>query len=49
MRKLLVLVAALVVVHSALLFVRPAPTAQAASDSGVNVGIVLDIGLRFLQ
>ena len=44
MRKLLVLVAALVVVHGALLFVRPAPTAQAASDSGVNVGIVLDIG-----
>ena len=46
MRKLLVLVAALVVVHAALLFVRPAPApaAQAASDSGVNVGIVLDIG-----
>src|SRR5512135_3432060 len=46
MRKLLVLVAALVVVHVALLFARPAPspTAQAASDSGVNVGIVLDIG-----
>jgi basic membrane protein A and related proteins len=44
MRKLLVLVAALVVVHGVLLFVRPAPTAQAASDSGVNVGIVLDIG-----
>jgi basic membrane protein A len=44
MRKLLVLVAALVVVHGSLLFVRPAPTAQAASDSGVNVGIVLDIG-----
>jgi len=46
MRKLLVLVAALVVVHVALLFARPAPppTAQAAPDSGVNVGIVLDIG-----
>ncbi|HTJ24433.1 MAG TPA: BMP family ABC transporter substrate-binding protein [Gemmatimonadaceae bacterium] len=44
MRKLLVLVAALVVVHAALLLVHPAPTAQAASDAGVNVGIVLDIG-----
>ena len=46
MRKLLALVAALVVVHVALLFVRPAPApaAQAKSDTGVNVGIVLDIG-----
>ena len=44
MRKLLVLVAVLLAVHVALLFVHPAATAQASSDTGVNVGIVLDIG-----
>src|SRR5579884_1732299 len=44
MRKLLLLVAALLVVHVALLFVHPAQTAQAASDNAVTAGIVLDIG-----
>jgi basic membrane protein A len=44
MRKLLILVAALVVVHVALLFVHPAQSAQAASDNGVKIGIVLDVG-----
>ncbi len=44
MRKLLILVAALVVVHVALLFVHPSRAAQPASADGVNVGIVLDVG-----
>jgi basic membrane protein A and related proteins len=44
MRKLLILVAALVVVHVALLFVRPAKSAQAAADTDVNIGLVLDVG-----
>ncbi|HXT18994.1 MAG TPA: BMP family ABC transporter substrate-binding protein [Gemmatimonadaceae bacterium] len=44
MRKLLILVGVLVVVHVALLFVHPAQSAQAASDNAVNVGIVLDVG-----
>jgi len=44
MRKLLILVAALVVVHVAFLFVRPSRAALPPSDKGVNVGIVLDVG-----
>jgi basic membrane protein A len=44
MRKLLLLVGALVVVHGALLFVHPSQTAQAAADDAVTVGIVLDVG-----
>lgn len=44
MRKLLLLVAALVVVHVALLFVHPSQSAAAASDNAVTVGIVLDVG-----
>lgn len=44
MRKLIVLVAVLLAVHVALLFAHPASTVQAKSDTGVNVGIVLDIG-----
>jgi len=44
MRKLLILVAALVVVHVAFLFVRPAKSAQAAADTDVNIGLVLDVG-----
>jgi basic membrane protein A len=43
MRKLLILVGALVVVHVALLFVQPSGAAQAASDA-LNIGIVLDVG-----
>lgn len=44
MRKLLILVAVLLVVHVAFLFVHPATTAEAASDTGLNIGIVLDVG-----
>ena len=44
MRKLLVLVAILVVVNVAFLFVRPSHAAERAGDDGVNVGIVLDVG-----
>jgi basic membrane protein A len=44
MRKLLILVGVLLVVHVALLFVRPAGSAQAAVSDAVNVGIVLDVG-----
>lgn len=44
MRKLLLLVAALVVVHVAFLFVRPSRAAEPPSRNGVTVGIVLDVG-----
>lgn len=44
MRKLLLLVAALVVVHVAFLFVRPSRAAQPSGRDGVNIGIVLDVG-----
>ena len=44
MRKLLILVGVLVVVHVALLFIRLPNAAQAASDKTLNVGIVLDVG-----
>src|SRR3954467_4392778 len=44
MRKLLILVGALIVVHVALLFVHPPGSAQAAASDALNVGIVLDVG-----
>jgi len=44
MRKLLILVAALVVVHVALLFVHVSGAAQTTAHDAVNVGIVLDVG-----
>jgi basic membrane protein A len=44
MRKLLILVGVLVVVHVALLFVRVTGAAQPAGRDAVNVGIVLDVG-----
>lgn len=45
MRKLLLLVGVLVVVHVALLFVHPSSSAAESSAPGaVNVGIVLDVG-----
>src|SRR5437764_13276113 len=44
MRKLLLLVAAMLVVHVGLLLVHPAGSAQAATSDAVRVGIVLDIG-----
>ena len=44
MRKLLILVGVLLVVHVALLFVRVSGAAQPASRDAVSVGIVLDVG-----
>jgi basic membrane protein A len=44
MRKLLILVGALIVVHVLLLFVHPSQAAQTKSDDAVTVGIVLDVG-----
>lgn len=46
MRKLLALVATLLVVHVALLFVRPSGAAAPPSDATVDVGIVFDVGGR---
>src|ERR1700755_2574223 len=44
MRKLLILVGVLIVAHVALLFVKPAGSAQAANADALNIGIVLDVG-----
>jgi basic membrane protein A and related proteins len=44
MRKLLILVAVLVAVHVALLFVHVSGAAQPAAHDAINVGIVLDVG-----
>jgi len=44
MRKLIILVAVLVAVHVAFLFVRPSRAALPPSKDAVNVGIVLDVG-----
>jgi basic membrane protein A and related proteins len=44
MRKLLLLVGALVVAHVALLFVHVSDAAPASTADAVNVGIVLDVG-----
>ena len=48
MRKLLILIAALLVVHVALLFIRPSGAAEAPSpgDDVVDVGVVFDVGGR---
>jgi basic membrane protein A len=46
MRKLLILVAVLLAVHVALLFVRPSGAAEPPSGDGVDVGIVFDMGGR---
>jgi basic membrane protein A len=46
MRKLLVLVAVLVIAHVALLFVHPVGATPPAASSGVKVGIVFDVGGR---
>lgn len=46
MRKLLALVAALVLVHVALLFVHPTGAAAPPSDDSLDVGIVFDVGGR---
>ncbi len=44
MRKLLILVGVLLVVHVALLFIHPSGAAQAASSDQLKIGIVLDVG-----
>jgi basic membrane protein A len=46
MRKLLVLIAVLLAVHVALLFVHPTGAAQPPTDDAVDVGIVFDVGGR---
>ena len=46
MRKLILLVVALLLVHVALLFVHPSGAAAPAAGNGVNVGIVFDLGGR---
>jgi basic membrane protein A len=46
MRKLLLLVGALLAVHVALLFVRPSGAAEPPSSEGLDVGIVFDVGGR---
>jgi basic membrane protein A len=46
MRKLVVLVGALLLVHVALLFVRPSGAAQPPREDAVDVGIVFDVGGR---
>ena len=46
MRKLLLLIGALLAVHVALLFVRPTGAAEPTSSEGLDVGIVFDVGGR---
>ncbi|MEJ7811733.1 MAG: BMP family ABC transporter substrate-binding protein [Gemmatimonadaceae bacterium] len=46
MRKLLIVLGALLAVHVALLFVRPAGAANEAVGEGVDVGVVFDVGGR---
>ena len=46
MRKLLVLLAVLLLVHVAFLFVRPSGASAARAQADVNVGIVFDVGGR---
>jgi len=46
MRKLLILVAVLLAVHVALLFVRPSGAAQPPTGDAVDVGVVFDMGGR---
>ena len=46
MRKLLLLLGALLATHVALLFVQPSGAAEPPSDAAVDVGIVFDVGGR---
>ncbi|GLC27007.1 BMP family lipoprotein [Roseisolibacter agri] len=46
MRKLLLLIGALLAVHVALLLVRPSGALEPPSDEGLDVGIVFDVGGR---
>ena len=46
MRKLLIVIALLLVTHLALLVVRPAGAGSTALGSGLNIGVVFDVGGR---
>ena len=46
MRKLLLFVGVLLLVHVALLFVHPSGAAQPPSGNAVDVGVVFDLGGR---
>lgn len=46
MRRLLILVAVLLVVHVALLFVRPSQAAAPVVGEGLDIGVVFDVGGR---
>ena len=46
MRKLLLLLGGLTLVHLALLFVRPGGASESPSDGAIDVGIVFDVGGR---
>lgn len=46
MKKVLILLGALLIIHAALMFVKPRGAAVIASTSAVRVGIVLDVGGR---
>ncbi|MDB4886858.1 MAG: basic rane lipoprotein, partial [Gemmatimonadetes bacterium] len=46
MRKLLILVAVLLAVHVALLFVHPSGAAQPPTGDAIDVGVVFDLGGR---
>ena len=46
MKKLLALIAVLLAIHVAFLFVRPSGAEQAAAQDAINVGIVFDVGGR---
>ena len=46
MKKVLLLFAALLVVHVALMFVRPRGAAEVAADSAIHAGVVFDVGGR---
>ncbi len=44
MRKLLLVIGALLVAHIALLFVRPSGAVEPSTSAGLDVGIVFDVG-----
>src|SRR5438067_11263048 len=46
MRKLLLVIGALVVLHAVLLFVHPSGAAEPSTTEGLDVGIVFDVGGR---
>ena len=46
MRKLLIVLGVLLLVHVALLFVHPSGAAEAPSEGGLDIGIVFDVGGR---